>query len=155
MVQAVSDEELRGFAGKILQPSPWHQITQEQIDQFADVTGDHQFIHVDPERAAEGPFGSTIAHGFLTLSLLASLTASDWPELEDPDVSINYGMDKVRFLRPVVVNARVRVQTKILSVTEKRPREFLIRSQKTMEVEGNDKPAYIAIQLALLVGKNG
>ena len=153
MVQPVSDEELRGYADKTLQPSQWHEITQDQIDGFADVTGDHQFIHVDPGRAAEGPFGATIAHGFLTLSLLASLMPSDWPVLADPEMSINYGLDKLRFLQPVVVNSRVRVQTKILSVTEKRPREFLIRSQKTMEVEGNDKPAYIAIHLALLVGK--
>ena len=152
MVHTVSDEELREYAGKTLQASQWVEITQDRIDRFADVTDDHQFIHVDAEKAGQGPFGSTIAHGFLTLSLLPSLRPDDWPNIENQQMLINYGLDKLRFLKPVKVNSRVRMHTKILSVTEKRPREFLVRSEKTMEIEGSDKPAYIAIHLALVIG---
>lgn len=153
MVQTVSDEELKSYAGRDLSASVWHEITQEQIDRFADVTGDHQFIHVDRERARESRFGTTIAHGHLTLALLAALRPEDWPDLTDMDMVINYGLDKVRFLQPVPVNSRVRAHTRILSVTERRPREFLVRYQKTLEIEGNERPACIAVQLALLVGK--
>ncbi len=152
MVDTVSDEKLRAYACKKLEASQWVKITQDRINRFADVTDDHQFIHVDAEKAEQGPFGATIAHGFLTLSLLPSLRPGDWPVIENQKMLINYGLDKLRFLTPVKVNSRVRMHTKILSVTEKRPREFLIRSEKTMEIEGSDKPAYIAIQLALVVG---
>lgn len=148
----VSPRELLEYAGKTLSPSSWQVITQELIDGFADVTDDHQFIHVDREKASQGPFGTTIAHGFLTLSLLSSHRPDDWPVLDGMQMIINYGLDKVRFLKPVKVGSRVRVHTKILSVTERRAGQFLIRSEKTMEIEGEEKPAYIAIQLALLVG---
>ena len=149
----VSPEELLEYAGRTLIPSSWKTVTQDLIDGFADVTDDHQFIHVDLEKASRGPFGTTIAHGFLTLSLLSSLRPDDWPALEGMKMIINYGLDKVRFLKPVKVGSRVRVHTKILSVTERRTGQFLVRSEKTMEIEGDDKPAYIAVQLALLVGQ--
>ena len=151
-MRPVSGEELQEYAGRSLLPSEWMTITQERIDAFADVTEDRQFIHVDPVAARATPLGSTIAHGFLTLSLLTALRPSDWPVLENQVMVFNYGLDKLRFLQPVKAGARVRVHTTILSVTEKRPAEYLIKSEKTMEIEGEDKPALVAQVLFLVVG---
>ena len=149
----VTGDELKEFAGRSLLPSEWMTITQERIDQFADVTEDHQFIHVDEAAARATPLGSTIAHGFLTLSLLSALRPSDWPVLENAGMVINYGLDKLRFLRPVKAEQRVRVHTKILAVKEKSPGQYLIQSEKTMEIEGEEKPAFVARMLVLVVGK--
>ena len=153
MSQTVSADELLKYAGKTLRVSDWVQITQDQIDRFADVTNDHQFIHVEPEKAAASRFESTIAHGFLTLSLISNLEPRDWPALENTEMVINYGLDKLRFLRPVKVESRVRLRTKIVSVTEKRPHEYLVHTRRTMEIEGVDKPAFVAVQLVLIVQK--
>ena len=112
----VTGDELKEYAGRSLLPSEWMTITQERIDQFADVTDDHQFIHVDEAAAKATPLASTIAHGFLTLSLISALRPSDWPVLENAEMVINYGLDKLRFLRPVKAGSRVRVHTKILAV---------------------------------------
>ena len=149
----VTGDELREYAGRSLLPSEWITVTQEQINQFADVTDDHQFIHVDEAAAKATPLGSTIAHGFLTLSLLSALRPSDWPVLENTQMIFNYGLDKLRFLAPVKAEQRVRVHTKILAVREKRPGEYLIKSEKTMEIEGEEKPAFVAQMLVLVVGK--
>ncbi len=152
-MNAVSGEELQRYAGRSLRASEWVTITQAKIDQFADVTDDHQFIHVDEEAARSSPLGSTIAHGFFTLSLLSSLQADDWPVLDGTEMVFNYGLDKLRFLQPVKVNSRVRVHTKLLSVRERKPGQYLITSDKRMEIEGEEKPAYIAVVLILVIGK--
>ena len=151
-MSAVTGEELKEYAGRSLQPSEWMTITQDRIDGFADVTDDHQFIHVDEAAAKATPLGSTIAHGFLTLSLLSPLRPPDWPVLENTAMVINYGLDKLRFLQPVKPGQRVRVHTKILAVRQKRPGQYLIKSEKTMEIEGEEKPAFVAQTLVLVVG---
>lgn len=152
MSQTVSGDELKQYAGRALLPSEWSTITQERINQFADVTDDHQFIHVDEAAAKATPLGSTIAHGFFTLSLLSSLTPPDWPVLENQEMIFNYGLNKVRFLIPVKSGSRVRVHTKILAVREKRRGEYLVKSEKSMEIEGEEKPAFVAEGLVLVVG---
>ena len=125
--------------------SDWVEVTQEMIDRFAQATGDHQFIHVDPEAAKATPFGGTIAHGFLTLSLmpmLASLT--DEPAVEGVKMGVNYGGNKGRFLTPVPSGARVRGHFKLLSLTEKHPGQWQRTVEFTVEIEGKEKPALIA-----------
>ena len=152
-MRPVSGEELQEYAGRSLLPSEWMTITQERINEFADVTDDHQFIHVDEEAARATPLGSTIAHGFLTLSLLSPLRSPDWPVLENTEMVFNYGLDKLRFLQPVKAGARVRVHTKILAVKQKSPGQYLVKSEKTMEIEGEEKPAFVAQALVLVVAK--
>ena len=127
------------------------EITQERINQFADATNDHQFIHVDPERAAQTPFGGPIAHGFLTLSLISHLTSETSVKPEGLVMGINYGSDKVRFLQPVRVGSRIRAQQKILEATEKNPGQWLIKTAVTIEIENSEKPALIAEFLAMLI----
>lgn len=125
--------------------SDWVEVTQAMIDQFADATGDHQFIHVDPAKAALTPFGGTIAHGFLTLSLmplLGSLTPQ--PAIEGVKMGVNYGGNKVRFLTPVRSGKRVRGRFKLLELVEKRPGQWQQTNEVTVEIEGEDKPAMIA-----------
>lgn len=125
----------------------WMELTQERIDQFADVTEDHQFIHVDPERAKDGPFGSTIAHGFLTLSLLTHLDSSipkgDPARYQGVVMGINYGFDKVRFVAPVKVNSRIRARSTLADVELKGDAVQATRTM-TVEIEGEDKPALVA-----------
>jgi acyl dehydratase len=139
----VEMSELRDLIGKELEPSEWLEITQERIDAFADATDDHQWIHVDPARAAEGPFGTTIAHGFLTLSLCAPLLSKALAALVTSGMSINYGTNKVRFPAPVPVGSKVRA-----SVTLKGVEEVTGGLQCTLGVtierEGGDKPVCIA-----------
>ncbi len=135
-------DELEKAVGERLGHSEWHTVTQEQINQFADATDDHQWIHVDPERAASGPFGAPIAHGFLTLSL----TVKFWSELFDVTgvtTRVNYGLDKVRFVSPVKVGARVRMNAVIAEVTEVRG-GYQFAVDQTIEIEGADKPAVVA-----------
>lgn len=151
MAKEVTLEELKTYEGKELSPTDWFEIKQERIDQFADCTDDHQYIHVDPERMKDSVYGSTIGHGFLSLSLVAGHTSPDWPKLKDAVLSLNYGLDKVRFLNPVKVNSRVRFHTRILSVTEKSPGRILVKSQKILEIEGEEKPAMIAETLGMAV----
>jgi acyl dehydratase len=144
--------DLPALAGRTLAPSDWIVVDQAQIDAFANCTGDAQFIHVDPARAVrETPFGGTVAHGFLLLSLIGGHPPADFPWPADMAVALNYGLDKVRFLRPVCVGARVRLHTKILEVREKDPGRWLLRQEKTLEVEGQSAPAMVAESLALLV----
>ncbi len=129
--------------------SDWFTIDQDRITAFADATEDHQWIHVDPERAASGPFGATIAHGFLTLSLLPHL-ASSLVEVGGIAMAINYGMDKVRFLTPVQAGSRVRATTEIAGAEETRM-GVRLSSTVTVEIEGADKPALVAQMLSLYV----
>jgi acyl dehydratase len=135
--------ELTDLIGKELEPSDWLEITQERINAFADATDDHQWIHVDPERAAEGPFGTTIAHGFLTLSLCAPLLLQALSGLSSSGMSINYGTNKVRFPAPVPVGSRIRARITIASVDEVPGGEQMV-AVTTIEREGGDKPVCVA-----------
>ncbi len=135
-------DELPGAVGADLGRTDWVDVTQERIDRFADATGDHQWIHVDPERAAAGPFGTTIAHGYLTLSLVSMLL----PELltvEGVSMGINYGTNKVRFPAPVPAGARVRASGTLASVDEV-PGGYQVVADVAIEVEGSEKPACVA-----------
>jgi len=125
--------------------SDWVEVTQAMIDRFAEATGDDQFIHVDPVRAAETPFGGTIAHGFLTLSLMPMLSArTDLPRLEGARMGVNYGGNSVRFLSPVRSGARVRGRFRLVDFIEKRAGQYQLTHAFTVEIEGQDKPALIA-----------
>lgn len=151
MPDLVTLEELKGYEGKELSPSEWFVIDQQRINDFADCTDDHQFIHVDTEAAKSTPFGTTIAHGFLSLALISMHGPSDMPILKNTVMGINYGLDRLRFLTPVKVDSKVRVLTKILSVTEKRPGNILVKTEKTMEIEGEEKPAFVAEFLSMMM----
>ncbi len=135
--------------GKESATGEWMEVSQELINQFADVTQDHQFIHIDPERAKATPFGTTIAHGFLTLSLLTHLSASANPENPDPArfagmvMGVNYGFDKVRFVSPVKVGSRIRVSA-LLSKVELKGNAIQQTRTMTVEIEGEERPALVA-----------
>ena len=141
----VTPQEMQARVGQE-QVSDWVEVTQEMIDKFADAIGDHQFIHVDPARAALTPFGGTIAHGFLTLSLMPLLSSkiADPATLANIRMGVNYGGNKVRFLTPVRSGSKVRGRFKLLSFDEKRPGQFQQTTEFTVEIEGADKPALIA-----------
>ena len=148
----ISIGTLRQKIGSEVGASNWHVVTQEKIDGFADVTGDHQFIHVDPERAKrEAPFGGTIAHGYLMLSMLAPMGYEALPPIENVAIRINYGLDKVRFLTPVKPGARVRAHYKLREVTSRGEKEFLLRNEVTVEIEGAEKLALYAESLTVVV----
>jgi acyl dehydratase len=151
MKKVVPAEQLSEYLGEDLGHSDWFTIDQDRINQFADVTVDHQFIHVDIEKSRAGPFGDTIAHGFLTLSMLTHLTQSCGLMPENTVMGINYGFDKVRFLQPVLVDRRVRARVRPLSATERNPDQWLMKSEITVEIEGEDKPALVAEWLALFI----
>jgi acyl dehydratase len=151
MRQTIKVEDLPGLVGKDLEPSPWLEITQERVNQFAEATNDFQFIHVDPEKAAQTPFGGPIAHGFLSLSLLSYLNAQSAIVPENTVMGINYGSDKIRYLMPVRVGKRVRSKQKVLEVTEKNPGQWLFKNSVTVEIEGEETPALVAEILSLMV----
>jgi len=142
-----------GLVGRELPPSEWLEVTQERVNQFADATGDHQFIHVDPVRAAQTPFGGPIAHGFLTLSLIPHLLGPQVEKLEGLAMAINYGSDRVRFLQPVRVGSRVRARQEFLEATEKSAGQWLVKARVTIEIEGRPKPALIAETLSMYIIK--
>ena len=141
--------ELSQYVGKELGRSEWLKIDQERINLFAEATGDFQFIHVDPAKAAKTPFGSTIAHGFLTLSLIPKLMEDILVLPEGLKMVVNYGLDSVRFIQPVKVDSKVRLKVELTEVTEKKPGQWLRKATATLEIEGEDKPAYIAEPLSL------
>lgn len=145
-----NSQEIADAAGEELGVSEWLEVTQERIDLFADATGDRQWIHVDPERAAGGPFGATVAHGHLTLSLLPFLGAQVYAFAGDV-ARVNYGLNKVRFINPVRVGSKIRNRVQLLSVEdiEKGQRATL---QHTVEIKGSDKPACVAETVVLLMG---
>lgn len=153
MTAEMSLDAAQALIGTETGVSQWHTISQEQVNQFADTTGDHQFIHLDEARAkVETPFGGTIAHGYLTLSLLSMLGAeAGTVRLAGTRITINYGLDKVRFLNPVRVGSRIRARFVMHSITEKNPGQYLIKHQVTVEIENQDKPAMIAESLSLAV----
>ncbi len=137
--------------GTLIGTSSWIEIPQPMIDAFAAATRDHQFIHVDPEAAAQTPFGGTIAHGFLTLSLLSVMAFEVLPEIEGSVMGVNYGFDKLRFLAPVKSGARVRGAFTLTGVTRKSPTELLNHLAVVVEIEGGGKPALAADWLTLTV----
>ena len=151
MTKTIKAEDLPGLVGTELEPSPWIEITQERVNQFAEATNDHQFIHVDPEKAAQTPFGGPIAHGFLSLSLLSYLNAQCAVMPENLLMGINYGSDKVRYLMPVRVGKRIRSRQTVLEVTEKQPGQWLLKTAVTVEIEGEETPALVAEILSMMV----
>ena len=139
-------EEMKATIGTELGVGDWVEVTQDRIDTFADATGDHQWIHVDAERAKQGPFGTTIAHGYLTLSLIPSLGGGSLG-LDGARMGINYGLDRVRFITPVKVGSRVRARRKLLDVTE--GEGFVqMKVEVTVEIDGEAKPACVAETLS-------
>lgn len=142
---AIPPQEMQKLVGQTLGSSEWVLVDQEMINKFADATGDHQFIHIDEEKAKLTPFGGTIAHGFLTLSLFPLLMAkSDCQRPEGVKMGVNYGGNKVRFLAPVRSGKRVRGHFKLLELEEKRPGQWQQTLEFSVEIEGEDKPALIA-----------
>ena len=150
-MKTVPLDQLDDYIGTETGRSDWLQIDQDRINQFADATNDHQWIHVDQEAAAQGPFGTTIAHGFLTLSLLSYLTLSSMVVPEGAAMFINYGSDKVRFLSPVKVDSHIRSISTLKAVREKSPGQYLLTSSVVVEIEGFETPALVADLLTLVI----
>ena len=146
----VKPENIAEYIGKDLGTTEWFNVDQDRINKFAEATEDHQFIHVDPEKATP-IFGSTIAHGFLSLALTAGIGQDIALVVEGAKMGLNYGLDKVRFLSPVPVNSRIRMNSVVMDITEKNPGQFLVKSAVTMEIEGVEKPAFIAVTLSMWV----
>ena len=152
MLKVVKPSEIDSVIGAEIGVSDWVTIDQERINKFADATMDHQFIHVDPDQATP-VFGSTIAHGFLSLSLVAGIpfTQEIGMVLEGTKMGLNYGLDKVRFLSPVPVDSKVRIHMKCINITEKNPGQYLAKTEVTMEIEGVEKPAFVAETLSMFI----
>ena len=141
--------QLKDYVGKELGRSEWLTIDQARINLFAEATGDHQFIHVDPVKAAQTPFGSTIAHGFLSLSLVPMLMEKIMIMPQGLKMAVNYGLDSVRFIQPVKVNSKVRLVVTLTDANEKNPGQWLLKARTVLEIEGEAKPAYVAEPLTL------
>jgi len=145
-------EKLAGMVGQEIGVSSWITVDQAMIDQFAATTRDHQWIHVDVDRARrESPFGATIAHGYLTLSLVAVMSYDIGAVPDDVGATLNYGLDKVRFLAPVKAGSRVRMRSTLVSLDAKAPGQYLMKCSNTIEIENEPRPALIAETLALLL----
>ena len=145
-----SIEEIRSRIGEEIGTSAWLTVGQERIAAFADATEDRQFIHVDPQAAAQTPFGGTIAHGFLTLSLVSRMAAEAMLVPATTRMIVNYGLDRVRFLAPVRSGKRIRGRFSLEAIEDKGPGQFLLRHGVTVDIEGEDKPALSAQWLVLL-----
>jgi acyl dehydratase len=143
--------ELQSLIGQEVGVSKWFEVDQARIDAFARITEDEQFIHVDPQRARATPFGGTIAHGFLTLSLASAMSYDAVKPLEGVVMGVNYGFDKLRFLAPVPAGSKVRGRFKLLSAEDKGGGRWLLKHELTVEIEGGDKPALIAEWLGMQV----
>jgi acyl dehydratase len=148
-MQMLSPEAAKALVGTDLGASDWYLIDQEMVNRFADLTNDHQFIHVNPEAAKMPPFGGTIVHGFFTLSMLAGLQPEGAIVLEGIKMGVNYGCDRIRFLEPVPVGSRIRARHKLKAVDDKGGGRWLLTSEVTIEIEGKDKPALIADWLGM------
>jgi len=141
----------QAMVGKEVGVSPWHLVDQDRINDFADVIEDHQFIHIDPERAKrETPFGSTVAHGFLTMSLLSIMSYEVMPVIEGTTMGVNYGFDKLRFISPVRAGSRVRGRFVLAEAKLRKEKELQSRTNVTIEIEGEEKPALVADWLGLI-----
>lgn len=149
MATTISATNLPDYVGKTVGTSSWFTITQAQINTFGDATHDHQFIHVDPIKAKETPFVGTIAHGFLSLSLLSAISYEAGLQLENMTMGLNYGFEKIRFLQAVKVNNKVRGKMSLTEFTEKRPGQFLFNWLVEVEIEGETKPALTAQWLTM------
>jgi acyl dehydratase len=147
--RSVTKDELFKLVGQDLGQSDWMTVDQERVSRFADVTDDHQFIHVDPERARATPFGTTIAHGLLTLSMIVHLCLDRIPRIEGTHMLLNYGFDKVRFPTPVKVGSRIRAVVKLADAFERRPGQVIMKLEVVIEIEHEDKPALVAEWLTL------
>lgn len=147
----ISVEDFKNSAGTELGPSDWLLIDQERINRFANATDDHQFIHVDPEKAAATPFGTTIAHGFLSLSVIPHMLAQIMPIPDGIMMGINYGIDKARFSHPVKVGSKLRAHAKIERVSARSGGQFMVKTKVTLEIENIKRPALIADILSLYV----
>ena len=150
-IKIVPKDEMVNAVGTTFEPGEWILVSQERINAFADCTEDHQFIHIDQEKAAKTPFGGTIAHGFLTLSLLSKMVEGNGVMPENTVMGINYGFDKVRFLTPVRAGKRVRANVTISAVDRKDDNRFLIKQSISVEIEGEENPALIADWLTMVV----
>ena len=152
MMKVINPSEIDSVIGTEVGVSDWVLIDQDRINKFADATMDHQFIHVDPEQATP-VFGSTIAHGFLSLSLIAGIPFDQeiGLVLEGTKMGLNYGLDKVRFLSPVPVDSEVRIRMKCIDISEKNPGQYLAKTEVTMEIKGIEKPAFVAETLSMFV----
>jgi len=151
----MTTDEWLAAVGSLERVSDWLDIPQSRIDAFADATLDPQFIHVDAQRAAQTPFSGTIAHGFLTLSLLVHLSEKAMPKRSNLTMGINYGFDKIRFLNPVPSGARIRGRFKLIECVERRRGEYLSTYDVTVEIEGQEKPAMVATWLGLAIMEKG
>lgn len=147
----VPKDALSQYIDRALEPSAWLTIDQARIDAFADATLDHQFIHIDEEKARQTPFGSTIAHGYLTMSLISYFATECGVRPENLVMAINYGSDKVRFLQPVRVDSRIRAHAVLKSVEDRACNQVLVKTKFTIEIEGEGKPAMVAEILSLFV----
>ena len=152
MMKVINPSEIDSVIDTEVGVSDWVLINQDRINKFADATMDHQFIHVDPEQATP-VFGSTIAHGFLSLSLVAGIPFDQeiGLVLEGTKMGLNYGLDKVRFLSPVPVDSEVRIRMKCIDISEKNPGQYLAKTEVTMEIKGVEKPAFVAETLSMFV----
>lgn len=146
----ISLETYQAMVGQEIGVSSWHLVDQPRIDSYADVIEDHQFIHVDPERAKETAFGTTIAHGFLTMSLLSIMSYEVMPVIAGTTMGVNYGFDKLRFISPVRSGKRVRGRFVLAEAKLRKPSELQSRTNVTVEIEGEDKPALVAEWLGLI-----
>lgn len=145
----VEPSQLDGLIGTVIGTSEWIEIDQDRVNVFADVTQDHQFIHIDPERAKKTPFGGTIAHGFLTLSLLSKFAENATITMKGVVMGVNYGLNSVRFLNPVAVNKKVRGVFTLKEAVEKKPGQFLLTYNVSVEIEGVETPALVAEWLGM------
>ncbi|MEP4148640.1 MAG: MaoC family dehydratase [Halioglobus sp.] len=150
-VKIVPKDEMVDAIGTKFEPSDWIEVTQERINTFADCTEDHQFIHIDEEAAKNTPFGGTIAHGFLTLSLLSKMVEGNGVMPENTVMGLNYGFDKVRFLAPVASGKRVRCHSEVLNVDRKDDNRFLVKQGISVEIEGEETPALVAEWLSMVI----
>jgi acyl dehydratase len=151
MALTLSVDQLNDYIGEEVGISEWLLVDQERINQFAEATGDHQYIHVDSERAAQTPFGTTIAHGFLTMSLMVLMGYEGSTKLKNSVMGINYGFDKLRFINPVKVNSKIRGRFRLISAEEKNTNQWLLKHNITVEIAGEEKPALVAEWLGMTV----
>lgn len=147
----VPREELDSYVDEALEPSDWMLIDQARINNFADATLDHQFIHVDEKKARQTPFGGTIAHGYLTMSLISHFLPQCGLRPENVLMAINYGSDRIRFLQPVPVNSEIRCKAVLRAVTEKTPGQLLLKNEVVIEIRGREKPALVAEILTMFI----
>ncbi len=147
----ISIKELKALSSQELGCSDWIELPQEKVTQFAEITGDFQFIHVDPEAAAKAGFGGTIVHGYYLLSLVSKFIIELLPEIDGAKMVFNYGLNKVRFIAPVPVGSQVRGRVSLIEVTDRDNGQIMTTTAITMEIQGQDKPAFVAEQLNLFI----